>query len=186
MARTQSTRGSPSTHAMVFRRLLLGQHHSDAAWLAYLARSSTCGARERPRAVRRQPLGLDLGHETSAATSGRILSTPHSIASRASSRLATNPSPPALAETRGALWWAIALHRARGPLPSRPPRRSFAPNLRAGLLLAPLVMFYPQSLWVIEVVCSLCSCPKCSEVYSYEELATLRPRVSTDRSQIPF
>ena len=44
--------------------------------------------------------------------------------------------------------------------------------------------FYPQSLWVIEVVCSLCSCPKCSEVYSYEELATLRPRISTDRSQI--
>ena len=27
-------------------------------------------------------------------------------------------------------------------------------------------VFYPQSLWVIEVVCSLCSCPKCSEVYS--------------------
>ena len=24
-------------------------------------------------------------------------------------------------------------------------------------------MFYPQSLWVIEVVCSLCSCPKCLE-----------------------
>ena len=47
-------------------------------------------------------------------------------------------------------------------------------------------MFYPQSLWVIEVVCSLCSCPKCSEVCSYEELATLRPRVSTGRSQIPF
>ena len=47
-------------------------------------------------------------------------------------------------------------------------------------------VFYHQSLWVIEVVCSLCSCPKCSEMYSYEELATLRPRVSTDRSQIPF
>ena len=45
-------------------------------------------------------------------------------------------------------------------------------------------MFCHQSLWVIEVVCSLCSCPKCSEVYSYEELATLRPRISTDRSQI--
>ena len=41
----QSTRGSPSTHAMGFRRLLLGQNHSDAAWLAHLARSSTCGAR---------------------------------------------------------------------------------------------------------------------------------------------
>ena len=24
-----------------------------------------------------------------------------------------------------------------------------------------MFMFYPQSLWVIEVVCSLCSCPKC-------------------------
>ena len=24
------------------------------------------------------------------------------------------------------------------------------------------IMFYPQSMWVIEVVCSLCSCPKCS------------------------
>ena len=64
---------------------------------------------------------------------------PHSIASRASSRLATNPSPPALAETRGALWWAIALHRARGSLPFRPPRRSFASTLWAGLLLALLV-----------------------------------------------
>ena len=49
---------------------------------------------------------------------------------------------------------------------------------------APPGLFYPQSLWAIEVVCSLCSCPKCSEVHSYEELATLRPRISTDRSQI--
>ena len=56
----------------------------------------------------------------------------------------------------------------------------------AGGIQSWATMFYPQSLWVIEVVCSLCSCPKCSEVYSYEELATLRPRVSTDRSQIPF
>ena len=52
-------------HRLVFQ---LERHHSDTTWLAYLARSSTCGARERPRAVRRQPLGLDIGHEKSAAT----------------------------------------------------------------------------------------------------------------------
>ena len=55
---------------------------------------------------------------------------------------------------------------------------------RAAASSSRATVFYPQSLWVIEVVCSLCSCPKCSEVYSYEELATLRPWISTDRSQI--
>ena len=65
----------------------LGQHHSDTAWLAYRARSSTCGARERPRDVRRQPLGLDLGPRNIGGRAGTHLIHPplHSASSFAAS-----------------------------------------------------------------------------------------------------
>ena len=36
-------------------------------------------------------------------------------------------------------------------------------------------MFYPRSLWVVEVVCSLGSCPKCSECSYTENLTYYGP-----------